>query len=244
MCLLYILQNLKHIFLQRLTNFCCDLHVFIGALHDCGCTWHKIIFSVIRNQNIVTRFVTEFGLEQEMIQAQGTINKVILSVNNFLEPGNPGENDINRIGVASNLPSARPTQTTSSEVNAIGGSSVDFISSWLTNIPQAIGAASVAAIKFITPSAAAPGAATKIAADPSRPDQTFSELKPMVDVNQLAFGILGVAALGTVGYSLYAAKGAKKRRYQKRSAATNQEIDQDQLLMKIGKAILKGKVCL
>ena len=179
-----------------------------------------------------------------MIQAQQTVNKVILSVNNFLEPGNPGENDINRIGVASNIPSARPTQTTSSEVNAIGGSSVDFISSWLTNIPQAIGAASVAAIKFITPSAAAPGAATKIAAHNPAGAQTYSELKPMVDVNQLAFGILGVAALGTVGYSLYASKGAtKRRRYQKRSAVTNQDIDQDLLLMQIGKAILKGKVC-
>ena len=38
----------------------------------------------IRNQNILTRFATEFGLTQEMLQMQNGINKVILSVNQFL----------------------------------------------------------------------------------------------------------------------------------------------------------------
>ena len=49
----------------------------------------------IRNQNIVTRFVTEFGLEQEMLGVQSTLNSVIVTVNNFLEPG--GVNEIDRI---------------------------------------------------------------------------------------------------------------------------------------------------
>ena len=38
----------------------------------------------IKNQNILTRFATEFGLTQEMLQLQKGINNVIITVNNFL----------------------------------------------------------------------------------------------------------------------------------------------------------------
>ena len=51
----------------------------------------------IRNQNIVTRFVSEFGLEQEVLQLQNTVNGVILSINNFLGEG-PQKPNPDRIG--------------------------------------------------------------------------------------------------------------------------------------------------
>ena len=123
--------------------------------------------------------------------------------------------------------------------------------SLLTGIPQAIGAAAVAAIKFITPKA---GATSKIDG-PSAPSQSgFSEIQPFVDLNQIAFGVLGVAALGTVGYGLYAKNNNSKNRRrisydnydsyqtsypQKRSAENSNDLDQ--LWLKIGQQIIKGK---
>ena len=105
----------------------------------------------------------------------------------------------------------------------------------MTSIPQAIGAAAVAAIKFITPQGG--GAASKIANEPSS-TSSYSEIKPFVDLNQIAFGVLGVAALGSVGYATYANRNKnKKRRIYQRSA--NNEVDQ--MWIQIGKLIFKGK---
>ena len=107
----------------------------------------------------------------------------------------------------------------------------------MTSIPQAIGAAAVAAIKFITPQGG--GAASKIA-DSINPSSTssYSEIKPFVDLNQIAFGVLGVAALGSVGYATYANRNKNKnRRIYQRSA--NNEVDQ--MWIQIGKLIFKGK---
>ena len=101
----------------------------------------------------------------------------------------------------------------------------------MTGIPQAIGAAAVAAIKFITPSPQ--GASSKIDTPAKRPSSSYSEIKPMVDLNQVVFGVLGVAALGTVGYGVYASSQKKKKRridyggYYKRSA------DEDELWMRV-----------
>merc|ERR1712083_897248 len=117
---------------------------------------------------------------------QNGINKVILSVNNFL---GEGPQEINRVGSASDLV---PQQQSSSDQS---------VGSWLTSIPEAIGAASVAAIKFITPTNPA---TKKIDNGPSSISGSFSEIQPSVNLNQITFGILGVAALGTVGYGLYA----------------------------------------
>ena len=99
----------------------------------------------IRNQNIVTRFVSEFGLEQEVLQLQNTVNGVILSINNFLGDG-PQKPNPDRIGTVSSGPTAATAPA--------AGASDAGLTGLLTSIPQAIGAASVAAIKFITPSGA------------------------------------------------------------------------------------------
>ena len=118
----------------------------------------------------------------------------------------------------------------------------------MTGIPQAIGAAAVAAIKFITPKA---GATSKIDGPSTSSQSGFSEIQPFVDLNQIAFGVLGVAALGTVGYGLYAKNNNSKNRRrisydsyqtsypQKRSAENSNDLDQ--LWLKIGQQIIKGK---
>ena len=191
---------------------------------------------LIKNQNIVTRFVTEFGLEKEMLLAQQSINQVILGVNNFIEPGNPGVNEINRIGVASD--NSQQGSVASAPAGASAGAG---LAAWLNTIPQAVGAAAVAAIKFITPSPT-PAPNRRVDVDPYAPS-TYSEIKPMVDVNQLVFGVLGVAALGTVGYSVYAAKSktAKRRIYQRSVPLEGDEETKEFLWKQVGKAILKGK---
>ena len=193
---------------------------------------------LIKNQNVVTRFVTEFGLEKEMLQAQQTINQVILGVNNFIEPGNPGVNEINRIGVASD--NSQQGSVASAPAGASAGGGGAGLAAWLNTIPQAVGAAAVAAIKFITPSPTPPN--RRVDVDPYAPS-TYSEIKPMVDVNQLFFGVLGVAALGTVGYSVYAAKSktAKRRIYQRSVPLEGEEESEEFLWKQVGKAILKGK---
>lgn len=190
---------------------------------------------LIKNQNIVTRFVTEFGLEKEMLLAQQSINQVILGVNNFIEPGNPGVNEINRIGVASDNSQQGSVASAPAGASPGGG-----LAAWLNTIPQAVGAAAVAAIKFITPSPTPPN--RRVDVDPYAPS-TYSEIKPMVDVNQLIFGVLGVAALGTVGYSVYAAKSktAKRRIYQRSVPLEGDEETKEFLWKQVGKAILKGK---
>ena len=191
---------------------------------------------LIKNQNIVTRFVTEFGLEKEMLVAQQSINQVILGVNNFIEPGNPGVNEINRIGVASD--NSQQGSVASAPAGASPGAG---FAAWLNTIPQAVGAAAVAAIKFITPSPT-PAPNRRVDVDPYAPS-TYSEIKPMVDVNQLVFGVLGVAALGTVGYSVYAAKSktAKRRIYQRSVPLEGDEESKEFLWKQVGKAILKGR---
>ena len=194
---------------------------------------------LIKNQNIVTRFVTEFGLEKEMLLAQQSINQVILGVNNFIEPGNPGVNEINRIGVASD--NSQQGSVASAPAGASPGGGGAGLAAWLNTIPQAVGAAAVAAIKFITPSPT-PAPNRRVDVDPYAPS-TYSEIKPMVDVNQLVFGVLGVAALGTVGYSVYAAKSktAKRRIYQRSVPLEGDEESKEFLWKQVGKAILKGK---
>ena len=57
----------------------------------------------IKNQNILTRFVSEFNLEKEALQFQKTVNKVIIGINNFLEPGNAPSNKIDKIGTPAHV---------------------------------------------------------------------------------------------------------------------------------------------
>jgi hypothetical protein len=181
----------------------------------------------IINQNILTRFVSEFGLEQEAIQFQMSVNKVILSVNNFLEPQASADNKINRVGIAV-------------EDDSSTSSSAASWTSWLTSIPQAIGTLAVAAIKFITPSeASSAGPVNKI----DRPSQSsYSEIKPMLDTRSIAIGILGVGALGTVAYSLLAASETqKKRRISERSVNDDEQQQHQKWLLEVGKTVLKGR---
>ena len=53
---------------------------------------------LIKNQNILTRFASEFDMMDEMIQFQKGVNQVILGVNNFLGEGPP--QNVDRIGAA------------------------------------------------------------------------------------------------------------------------------------------------
>ena len=113
--------------------------------------------------------------------------------------------------------------------------------SLLTSIPEAIGGAAVAAIKFITPK---PGPASKLATPNNPATNSFSEIKPFVDLNQIVFGILGVAALGSVGYGVYAnANNQKNRRriYQTSYSKRSVNSEGDQLWSRIEKSIIKGK---
>ena len=76
---------------------------------------------------------------------------------------------------------------------------------------------------------------------PSRPPGTtssYSEIKPMLDLNSIAMGVLGVAALGTVGFGVYSANSSKnkKRRISYRSVP-----DEEELWLIVAKGILKGK---
>ncbi len=172
-----------------------------------------------------------------MLQFQNGVNKVIIQVNNFLgeETPNQPQQPVDRIGV----------QATEAQQPATGGQ--DSIVSLLTSIPQAIGAAAVAAIKFITPSSAGSNP-TQIQNKVGRPSETtYSEVKPFIDLNQVAFGVLGVAALGTVGYGVYAAnsnskaKTANRRKiYYKRSADESAQ-DLDRVWMKVAQSLLKGR---
>ena len=77
---------------------------------------------------------------------------------------------------------------------------------------------------------------------PSRPPGTtssYSEIKPMLDLNSIAMGVLGVAALGTVGFGVYSANSSKnkKRRISYRSVPDEEE----ELWLIVAKGILKGK---
>ena len=71
---------------------------------------------VIKNQNILTRFASEFDMMSEMIQFQKGVNQVILGVNNFLGDGPP--QNVDRIGsaVGSNQQSSSSSSSTSSTV--------------------------------------------------------------------------------------------------------------------------------
>ena len=80
---------------------------------------------------------------------------------------------------------------------------------------------------------------------PSRPPGTtssYSEIKPMLDLNSIAMGVLGVAALGTVGFGVYSANSSKnkKRRISYRSVPDDEEGLQE-LWLNVAKGILKGK---
>ena len=113
--------------------------------------------------------------------------------------------------------------------------------SLLTSIPQAIGGAAVAAIKFITPK---PGPASKLATPNNPATETFSEIKPFVDLNQIVFGILGVAALGSVGYGVYAnSNNQENRRRIHQTSFSKRSVNKegDQLWSQIEKSIIKGK---
>ena len=69
------------------------------------------IQDVIKNQNILTRFASEFDMMSEMIQFQKGVNQVILGVNNFLGEGPP--QNVDRIGTASNQQSSSSSSSTS-----------------------------------------------------------------------------------------------------------------------------------
>ena len=113
--------------------------------------------------------------------------------------------------------------------------------SLLTSIPEAIGGAAVAAIKFITPK---PSPASKLATPNNPATNTFSTIQPDVDLNQIIFGILGVAALGSVGYGVYANANNKKNRrisYQTSYSKRSVNSEGDQLWSQIEESIIKGK---
>ena len=67
------------------------------------------IQDVIKNQNILTRFASEFDMMSEMIQFQKGVNQVILGVNNFLGEGPP--QNVDRIGAAAGSSSSSSTST-------------------------------------------------------------------------------------------------------------------------------------
>ena len=64
---------------------------------------------LIKNQNILTRFASEFDMMDEMIQFQKGVNQVILGVNNFLGEGPP--QNVDRIGAAVGSSSSSSTST-------------------------------------------------------------------------------------------------------------------------------------
>ena len=64
---------------------------------------------LIKNQNILTRFASEFDMMSEMIQFQKGVNQVILGVNNFLGEGPP--QNVDRIGAAAGSSSSSSTST-------------------------------------------------------------------------------------------------------------------------------------
>ena len=62
----------------------------------------------------------------------------------------------------------------------------------------------------------------------------------MLDLNSVAMGVLGVAALGTVGFGVYSANSSsnkKRRRISYRSAE-----NPDELWLQVAKGILKGRI--
>ena len=67
------------------------------------------IQDVIKNQNILTRFASEFDMMSEMIQFQKGVNQVILGVNNFLGEGPP--QNVDRIGAAVGSSSSSSSST-------------------------------------------------------------------------------------------------------------------------------------
>ena len=71
---------------------------------------------VIKNQNILTRFATEFDMMSEMIQFQKGVNQVILGVNNFLGDGPP--QNVDRIGAA--VGSNQQSSSSSSSTSTVG----------------------------------------------------------------------------------------------------------------------------
>lgn len=137
------------------------------------------------------------------------------------------QNQIDRLGTAADT-GASPSSSADSS-----------LASWFTSIPQAIGAAAVAAIKFITPSAARPQATDKIDVGPGT--SSYSEIQPLVDMNAIALGVLGVAALGTVGYGYYAASSSSKKRRRIGTRSAPSADAEDLLLLKLGQALISGK---
>ena len=71
---------------------------------------------VIKNQNILTRFASEFDMMSEMIQFQKGVNQVILGVNNFLGEGPP--QNVDRIGAA--VGSNQQSSSSSSSTSTVG----------------------------------------------------------------------------------------------------------------------------
>lgn len=145
------------------------------------------------------------------------------------------QSQVDRLGTAADTGvSAAPSS---------GGGGIGSLANWFTAIPQAIGAAAVAAIKFVTPTAGHQHATDKIDYGHSPPNSglSYSEVQPFVDLNAIAFGVLGVAALGTVGYGYYAAvNSAKKRRRIGTRSAPSADAE-DLLLLKLGQALISGR---
>ena len=71
---------------------------------------------LIKNQNILTRFASEFDMMNEMIQFQKGVNQVILGVNNFLGEGPP--QNVDRIGSAAG--SNQQSSSSSSSTSTVG----------------------------------------------------------------------------------------------------------------------------
>ena len=71
---------------------------------------------LIKNQNILTRFASEFDMMSEMIQFQKGVNQVILGVNNFLGEGPP--QNVDRIGSAAG--SNQQSSSSSSSTSTVG----------------------------------------------------------------------------------------------------------------------------
>ena len=72
---------------------------------------------LIKNQNILTRFASEFDMMNEMIQFQKGVNQVILTVNNFLGEETPQNVD--------RIPENDPDSTDNDEYSDVDGSSDD-----------------------------------------------------------------------------------------------------------------------
>lgn len=164
----------------------------------------------ITQANFVTRFVSEFGLQQEALRLQNQLNTMIKGVNSFLGDETPeysssgGASQVDKIGVAAGA--------STSSVSTVGGVNNGGEESWadiFTLLPQTVGTMAVSLIKFITPKSPAQKRVDTV----KPPSQSVSEVRPLIDLRDpstVTLGVLGTAAIGSVAYALMASSSSSE----------------------------------